>query len=157
RFFDRLTMDLGYTYLNTELEAISLPPLPPDSPFLRVIPTAQVGTELSFSPKNRVTVTGTYKVPVDESVGDVSLGLTFVHTDAQNATSAVVSPLFRLPATNLLNFNFDWKNVTGLPVDFSVFATNLANEIYPVAVGSSFISAGFENVLFGAPRMYGMR
>src|SRR5262249_15289503 len=97
------------------------------------------------------------QLPLPASAGDVSLGLTFVHTDAQNATSPLASPLYRLPATNLLNFNFDWKNLTGLPVDFSVFATNLTNQIYPVGVGSSFIAAGFETLLIGPPRMYGMR
>jgi iron complex outermembrane receptor protein len=35
--------------------------------------------------------------------------------------------------------------------------TNVTNEIYPVAAGSALPSSGFENALFGAPRMWGVR
>ncbi|CAN7562047.1 TonB-dependent receptor [Phenylobacterium sp. LjRoot219] len=157
RLFDGFTLDLGYAYLNTKLQEIEVPVLPADSPFSQIIPTAEVGAPLSFAPKNRVTVTGTYLLPLSADLGDISLGATYVHTDAQNATSPSASPLYRLPATDLLNLNFDWKNVMQKPIDLSIFATNVTNEIYPVAVGSSYTSAGFESVLVGPPRMYGVR
>jgi iron complex outermembrane recepter protein len=155
--FESLRFDLGYAYLDTELKEIDIPALPADSPFLQVIPTAEVGRPLSFSPKNRVTLTASYRLPLSEDLGDISIGATYVYTDPQSATSSAVSPLWKLPATNLLNLNLDWKDVGGRPVDLSLFATNITDEIYPVSVGSSFISAGFESVLYGPPRMYGMR
>jgi iron complex outermembrane receptor protein len=155
--YDRFTLEVGYGYLNTTLKAISLPTLPADSPFSQIIATAQVGGDLSFSPKNRVTATATYRLPIAEDLGDVSVGATFVHTDKQNATGAAASPLYRLPATDLLNLNLDWKNIAGRPIDLSLFATNVTNEIYSVGVLSSINSAGFEGVLIGPPRMYGVR
>jgi iron complex outermembrane receptor protein len=155
--YKRLSLDVGYAYLNTKLQSISAPTLDPESPFSQIIPTAEVGKELSFSPKNRVTATLSYRLPVAETLANASVGATFVHTDAQNATGVAASPLFRLPATNLLNLNLDLKNIAGRPVDFSLFATNVTNEIYPVGVLSSFVSAGFEGVLIGQPRMYGAR
>lgn len=155
--FEDLRFDLGYAYLDTELKEIDIPTLPADSPFLQVIPTAEVGRPLSFSPKNRVTLTASYRLPLSEDLGDLSIGATYVYTDPQSATSSQVSPLWKLPSTNLLNLNIDWKNIGGRPVDLSLFATNVTDEIYPVSVGSSFISAGFESVLYGPPRMYGMR
>jgi iron complex outermembrane receptor protein len=157
RPFEPFTLDLGYAYLNTKLEAITPPALPPSSPYIRIIPTAVVGDELSYSPKNRVTLTGTYRLPLDPALGDFSVAATFVHTDAQNATASIVTPIYRLPATDLLNLNFDWRNVHGHPVDFSIFATNVTNQIYPVGVGSAWQSAGFDGYLMGPPRMVGAR
>jgi len=152
-----LRFDLGYTYLNTKLVQITPPILAANSPFASVILSATQGDELSFSPKNRVSLTGTYTLPLNPSMGRLSIGATFVHTDAQNATSPSASPLYRLPATDLLNLNLDYKDVMGLPLDLSLFATNVTNQIYPVAVGSQWNSSGFENVIVGQPRMYGVR
>jgi iron complex outermembrane receptor protein len=157
QLFENFRVDLGYSYLNTKLEALTLPTIPADSPFQTIIPTAVVGAPLAFSPKNRVTMTASYRLPLADDVGDVSLSTTFVHTDAQNATSPLSSPLYRLPPSNLLNLNLDWKNVMSHPVDFSVFATNVTNDLYQVGIGSSWSSAGFENLLYAPPRMYGVR
>ncbi|MFB6340057.1 hypothetical protein, partial [Staphylococcus aureus] len=41
------------------------------------------GATLPFSPKNRVTVTGTFTVPMDEAMGRLALSATYVHTDKQ--------------------------------------------------------------------------
>lgn len=154
---ENLRLDLGYAYLNTKLIDITLPTLAADSPFATILTTAEEGKPLAFSPKNRVTATGTYTLPLDESIGKISVSATYVHTDAQNATSALASPLYRLPATDLLNLNLDWNSVMGQPIDLALFATNVTNEIYPVGVGSQYSSAGFENVIVAPPRMYGVR
>jgi iron complex outermembrane receptor protein len=42
-------------------------------------------------------------------------------------------------------------------VDLSFFLTNLTNEIYPVAAGSSTASNGYESLNYAAPRMWGFR
>jgi iron complex outermembrane recepter protein len=62
-----------------------------------------------------------------------------------------------LPATDLWNINVNWDNVLGQPFDAAFFMTNVGNEKYPVGVGSSLTSAGFENFLYAPPRMYGFR
>ncbi|MDE2410704.1 MAG: TonB-dependent receptor [Sphingomonadales bacterium] len=156
-FLEHFRIDAGYTYLNTKLLRIALPTLDANSPFQSITATATPGSELSFSPKNRFTLSGTYTLPLPRSIGQVSLGATYVHTDGQNATSAAASPLYRLPATDLVNLNLDWKGVAGTPIDLSLFATNVTNQIYTVGVGSQYTSGGFENVLVAPPRMYGMR
>lgn len=151
-----LRLDLGYTYLNTELKSLTLPSIE-NTPFISITASAELGGPLSFSPKNRLTASATYTLPLDESVGEVSIGATFTHTDSQRATAPAVSPLYLLPATDLLNLNFDWKDVLGSPFDLSAFVTNVTNEIYPVGLTSSMNTAGWETVLIGQPRMYGLR
>jgi iron complex outermembrane receptor protein len=178
---------VGYTYLNTKLLQINIPPVPPGAPYLAFVPTAVVGGPLAQSPKNRVTVTGTYTLPLDESIGKISIGATFIHTDKQIFTQATLTPDFYdavaasiaagtgglypqlapfisnpadlrfQPATNILNVNVNWDDVMGLPVDAAFFMTNVTNELYPVGVGQSWNSAGFESFLYAPPRMWGFR
>jgi iron complex outermembrane receptor protein len=156
--FDDLRIDAGYTYLNTELLSITPPVLPADTPF-QPNPnfSADVGEDLPLSPRHRVTASATYTLPLDAAIGRLSVGATFVHTAAQTVTSARTSPLYKLPATDLLNLNADWKGVMGSPVDVSFFMTNVTNEIYPVGIGSNWASGGYESVLYAAPRMWGFR
>ncbi len=153
--FEGFTLDLGYTYLDTKLISIATIILPPESPFSEVRPTAAAGGPLTLSPKNRATLTGTYVLPLDESIGKISLGATFTHTDKQlaNATSARGV----LPATDLLNLNVSWKGVMGAPIDLSFFVTNVTNEIYPVNVGGAMQSNGYEILIMGQPRILGFR
>jgi iron complex outermembrane receptor protein len=103
-----------------------------------------------------VTATASYTIPLGESAGNVVVAGTITHTDAQNATSPTASAFYRLPATNLVNVNVDWKGVLGQPIDLSFFMTNLTNRIYPVGIGSAW-SSGFESYLVAPPRMFGFR
>jgi iron complex outermembrane receptor protein len=155
--FDHLRFDLGYTYLNTKLQAIDVPTLPANSPFSQIIPSAQVGSSLALSPKNRVSVTGTYLLPLNDSIGKISFGPTLVHTDKQIISLATAPQFQDIPTTNLVNLNLNWDSVFKTPVDLGFFVTNLTNKIYPVSVGSAYFSLGFEDQDFAPPRMWGAR
>jgi len=174
-----LKLDAGYTYLDTKLQSIDSTLLipPAGAPYLSpFVPNAVPGSALSQTPKHRLTLTGTYTLPLDESIGDISFGATYTYTSKQVVTlatfngvpTAAASPVYAsfvapgtdfrmLPSTSLLNLNVNWDNVMGMPVDMAFFMTNVTKEVYPVSVGSSFNSAGFENQLMGAPRMWGVR
>ncbi|HEX8031192.1 MAG TPA: TonB-dependent receptor, partial [Vicinamibacterales bacterium] len=160
-FFNSLKFDVGYTYLDTQVKTIAteaeLQPRTVGTPFGRLIPQSAPGDPLTFSPKHRITATATYTLPLDESIGRVSISGTYLYTAKQFAASLVASPIGLLPATNLFNANLNWNNVAGSPIDFALFATNLTNKKYPVAIGSGYNSAGFDSYLIGQPRMYGAR
>jgi iron complex outermembrane receptor protein len=152
--FDSLKLDVGYAYLDTILKEFNPRPLPADSPFN---PPAAVatGTDLPFSPKHRVTATLTYTLPLDESIGVISFGGTFVHTTSQFAD--LQSPFGLMPKSDLVNLNLNWNSVAGLPVDLAAFVTNLTKEKFPVNVANNYASNGFEAVVTNVPRMYGLR
>jgi iron complex outermembrane receptor protein len=150
--FDSLRLDVGYVYLDTRIRGVPAAVLLPGSPFTQVVPTVADGSALTFSPKNRVTASATYTLPLPEEVGKISLGATFTHTDSQIAD---VTALFgTLPATDLLNLNVTWNRVMGSPLDAAFFMTNVTNEIYAVATTQG---SGYDNVLFGQPRIWGFR
>ncbi|MFD1613297.1 TonB-dependent receptor [Sphingomonas tabacisoli] len=163
RPFEGLRFDAGYAYLDTKLQSFVLPDLSNDPFYSGVIPTATLGGSLAFSPKHRLTLTGTYTLPLSQSVGRLSVGATYTHTSKQYANRADDPFVFQvgfnpglLPSTNLLNVNVDWTNVGGLPFDLSVFATNVTKEKYALYSGG-LLGLGYDVRVIGEPRMYGAR
>ena len=124
------------------------------------------GTALPYAPKNRITLTGTYTLPIPEDVGEVSVGATFTHTDKYFSNhgndrafgqGAIPYNASIAPATDLLNLNMNWKGVGGSPLDLALFMTNVTGEKFYVSSGNGLASSGSEFLILGAPRIYGMR
>jgi iron complex outermembrane receptor protein len=157
KLFDALRFDLGYTYLDTKLKEITVPTLPADSPYSAIIPTAIKGAPLTLSPKHRVSLSAAYTLPLDDAIGNLTVGATYVYTSEQIANGSVPADVGVIPETNILNLNVDWNRVFNSPVDAAFFMTNATNETYPVNTGGGWSSAGFGDVLMGQPRMYGVR
>lgn len=77
-----------------------------------------------------------------------------------NADYYHASPLkfvnLSLPSYGIANARIDWRNLTGKPVDLSVYATNLFDKSY-VAIGAvSGAALGFDSAIYGPPRQYGL-
>jgi iron complex outermembrane receptor protein len=155
--FKGLKLDLGYAYLNTKLLEYSPPPVP--IYYTQLLLTAQLHGPLALSPKNRVTLTGSYTLPLDDKIGKISFSATFTHTDANAAVAQEASPNYYLiPASNQVNLSADWESFLGAPVDASFFMTNATNEqhfVYPTAGGLA--TYGIEGGRVGPPRMFGFR
>ena len=164
--FEGFRFEAGYTYLDAKVKESNVPSCDstryacPDAVYL------VAGDELFYSPKHRVTVTGTYTLPLDESIGKIAVGATFVHTAKQYFShnsdhgflvGAIPFNSSRLDATNLLTLNMNWTNVAGAPIDLSLFATNVTNRKYRVAGTNSLATLGADNAILGEPRMYGVR
>jgi iron complex outermembrane recepter protein len=163
RLFEGFQLDLAYGYLDSKLQSLTLPNLAGDPNYSGVIPTAQLGGPLVYSPKHRLTATGTYTLPLDESMGRLSIAATFTHTAEQFASHAddpfVAQIGFNpgiLPATNLLNLNLNWDSVAGQPIDLSLFATNVTKVKHHLAIFGTY-GAGIESIVVGEPRMLGAR
>jgi iron complex outermembrane receptor protein len=164
--FGDLRLDFGYAYLDAKVTGGSAPFCDNASFECAQATFLTTGSVLPFAPKNRVTVTGTYTLPLDESLGRLSIGATFTHTDKQKTTTAnddafsVGAIPFNggiSPATDLLNLNLNWNDVAGAPIDFALFASNVTNQKYWVAIGSALGTIGGESLVLGTPRMYGAR
>ncbi|WP_254515780.1 TonB-dependent receptor [Novosphingobium sp. G106] len=171
-FFESLRFDLGYTYLDTKITAggtaavrgdgSQLGQLIVGSPFGTITPTSIVGKPFANTPKHRVTLTGSYTLPLDESIGRISFGATWVHTSS--AVNDYSVPAFvngiavgYTPANDLVNLNLDWKGIAGSTIDAALFVTNLTKERYTVANGGGWNSAGVAEILLNQPRFYGVR
>lgn len=154
--FDGLKLDVGYAYLNTKLQEFDPPPLEPGSPFAFIVPAA-TGGALPLSPKHRVTATATYTLPLDESIGEISIGATYTHTSTQVANDTIPAEFGIMPSSDLVNLNLDWKSVAGSNFDIAAFVTNLTKEKFPVNAAGNWNSNGYESWVTNVPRMYGLR
>ncbi|CAN7286370.1 TonB-dependent receptor [Phenylobacterium sp. LjRoot219] len=163
---DQLRLDYGYAYLDAKVTGGSVPFCDNTRFICSQASFLGAGTVLPFAPKNRFTMTATYTLPLDESIGDISLGATFTHTseyftghgsDAAFAAGAIPFNASLSPATDLLNLNLNWRNIAGRPVDLAVYATNIGQEKYYVAAANALSTVGAEYLILGEPRMYGVR
>ena len=160
--FDSLRVDVGYAYLDAKVRGGRVPFCDNTRFICSQASFLDAGTVLPFAPKNRVTVTGTYTLPLDASIGDISFGATFTHTDKQfnghssdDAFAAGAIPFNAniTPATDLLNLNVNWKSVAGSPFDLALFATNVTKEKYYVAAANGLQTLGGEFLILGQPRI----
>ena len=71
-------------------------------------------------------------------------------------TNDSASPLTGLPGYELVNMRAEWKNIRGSEVSLSAFVTNLLKKEYYVGGQSNGPSGGFNAVMPGRPRMFGM-
>jgi iron complex outermembrane recepter protein len=171
-FFESLRFDLGYTYLDTKITESGVAARRGDgtplgdyligTPFDQIFPTSVLGAPFAYTPKHRLTVTGNYTLPLDESIGRISFGATWVYTSSSvNDYSAPAfvngEPLGFTPANNLVNVNVDWRGIAGSTVDLAFFVTNLTKETFNVASTGAWNSAGVAEVLLNQPRFYGVR
>lgn len=133
-------------------------------------------------PENMYSVTARMNLPTPESVGDMSLSLTYYRqdredsndtyaalTDATGALLPLGSPttpntiLYRtatnngqiIPGHKTVNASFDWNAVVGSNVDLSLFINNVLDETYLMQYQG--IDTFFESRTPSPPRMWGVR
>lgn len=159
-----LVFNLSYTYLDAEIRKID--DIETQDPLWQAR-SGQIGkgSPILQTPDNQVNLSAYYTLPLDAEYGSVTLGLTYVYIDNQYTNYLYTDPRIlaiygqdygKLASIDLLNVSVDWDDVIGLPVDLSLFATNVTDEEY-YAYHAGLGSNGLETAVLGQPRMYGMR
>jgi iron complex outermembrane receptor protein len=164
--FHGFRLDANYTYLNATIRRIN-PVDTVDPNYQTAAPAVAAGDPLALSPKNKFSVEGDYTLPLPTSIGRITVGVTFTHTDKQltnyNYEEPGVVALFgqnlgSIPSTDLLDLNASWNAIAGSPVDLSVFVTNVTDkQYYQFIPGLGSEQLGMETAVLGVPRMYGAR
>jgi iron complex outermembrane receptor protein len=147
-----LRFSAGYTYLDTELKELVAPTLSADSPFEAIIPRGEIGGELTYSPKHKLTLSGDINLPLGENVGELNLGVIYTYTSNQ-----LVDGNNDIPGYSLLNLNAGIEDIGGSGFDLVAFAQNITNKKYRTTSGGGFESSGIGDFMYGPPRMYGVR
>lgn len=156
--FERLNISASYTYLDTEVKDLDVSGISLEgTPFLELTPRAVEGGPLNLTPENKLLLSATYEVPMDENHGIITAGVTYTYVDEQVIDEFSPPEVGIADERNLVNLNFAWDRVMGSPIDLSVFGTNVTNEEYIVATGGGYGSFGIADAMYGEPRMYGMR
>jgi iron complex outermembrane receptor protein len=108
-----------------------------------------------YLPKLQYGVTGTYRLPLDESLGDVSLSATYTWTGHayDNVEGGEIYPI--TSSYDEVDVRADWKNFLNYPVDLGFFMTNALNTTHIVGVFPIYAQIGFTSVVYNEPRMFG--
>jgi iron complex outermembrane receptor protein len=148
-----LTFGVSYTYLNTRLLSLAQPAAPPNTVLTYV---SLPGDPLPFSPKNKFSVNGSYRLPVPDNLGQVSLGAIFTYTSTQVVSST--SPGSFISPYGLLDLNLNWNSIAGSSVDASLFANNALDRLYLNNVTQTYDTVlGWQSRFYGEPTLYGVR
>jgi len=153
--FHGLVLDAAWTWLDSKLKAITEPTLVAGSPYTGFTLSSVEGDVLPLTPKQKVTLSATYTLPLSQEIGEISIGANFVYTSRMLVNNG--GPFSTIQPTNLLNMNVAWKNIAGHPVDVTLFATNLTDREYYSYAGGLYNQAGFDYGTLSEPRMYGAR
>jgi iron complex outermembrane recepter protein len=152
-----LTLGVSYAYLNTELKSAFVAgasALPAGS---QIFFSTHQGNILPFSPKNKVSANATYRLPLPDEIGKVSLGANFTYTSSELISEAA-QPYDTLGAYGVLGMNLHWDSIMRSPIDAELFATNLADRLYYNNLTQLYSTAfGLAARYPGEPRMYGLR
>jgi iron complex outermembrane receptor protein len=148
-----LRITAAYTYLDSKL--VQITQQQPNGIYNLFGPNEPQGSELTFTPHHKLSITPTILVPVPENLGKVSFGATYLYTDRQLVSNT--GPYAYLPATHLLNLNASWASVARLPLDLEFFMTNVTDVHYASYVDNFVNLFGLTAQSFGPPRMYGGR
>ncbi|HEX7872365.1 MAG TPA: TonB-dependent receptor [Sphingobium sp.] len=167
--FPGFTLQASYAYLNTKLLKFTSPI--PTGGYNLVSSTPLQGSRLPFTPDHKLTVSASYVLPLEDSIGPVSVGATFIYTGTvyygtDNSIARRVASIFDpsdpsydtsyAPSYSLVNFNAGWERIMGSSIDAQFFMTNAFDKRYFDARSLSG-SRGFTSRYYGEPRMYGAR
>ncbi len=118
-----------------------------------------------FMPRQQVHFTVRYRLPLDVSLGDLSVSLSGyaqsrVYYEPTAARDIQVLPqdvndLSQAPYT-LLNLRAEWLNIKGSGWNASAFVNNLTNEVYATGKLPQMVTLGFSVANYGPPRMFGI-
>ncbi|MDR2858311.1 MAG: TonB-dependent receptor, partial [Novosphingobium sp.] len=176
-----LTLSLGYSLIHTELVNFKFPgfPYPSNQGYDTLSSTPVAGDPLPYTPKYKLTIGVNYTLPVEESLGKITLGGTFIRTgsifygrestainqDPHTVPATYKDSIFApndpnrvfsySPAYNLVNFSINWENIGKSPVSISAFMTNAFGKVYFDARSPG--ARGMVQRYYGEPRMYGLR
>ena len=164
--FRGFTVQASYAYLNSRISELAPPPsVPTYGPPSHL---SVVGGKLPFTPEHKLTIGATYTLPLEESVGKVSLGVNYAYNGEMfyqgptSATGALLNSTFgtnevyNVPAYGLWDINASWNKVAGSNVDIQFFMTNVANKHYFLARNQQQTS-GFISRYLAEPRIWGFK
>lgn len=153
---EQFVVSASYTYLNTKVDSLDFPPIPPNTVASAPSITTAEGEPLSYAPDNKLALTATWFIPLSEDAGDARLSITYAYTDEVQAASKATSEFATLDDYAIVNVNFNWERIFGSPIDLSAFITNVTDEEYQTFLTGNW-NNGFEFGQVGQPQMLGAR
>jgi iron complex outermembrane receptor protein len=108
-----------------------------------------------YVPRFSFGTTATYHLPVDESWGKISAGLTWSWSGHQSVSPIANEPINSIPHYQDFDIRADWTDMFGQPIDAAFFMTNATDNVYLTGVIPLSTILGVTSGSYDPPRMYG--
>ncbi len=159
---DSLTFDFSYSYVDAQFK---------DRDALiagTVVDTSK--DEFTYIPEQSLTASATYVLPLDPSIGDISLMADVYWQDEMSTHPYVkefnlygwsatdvdaMTKFSRADAYAVWNFRVDWRGVFGSGFDVAAYVKNATDEEYVLGGLNVVDSGGYGAYHYGAPRTIG--
>ena len=113
------------------------------------------GEAFTNFPKTQFTLTGRYYLPLDPTIGKISVSATY---NWQSSTQFGLVPndvgAFE-PSYDNLDLRIDWSDIFGMPLDGAFFMTNAADNVHRLGSFTIYTSVGTVADIYNEPRMFG--
>lgn len=129
-----------------------------DGKYTQINPAAApslVGTPFDYLPRNKVSGTLAYTLPLRGFIGEVTLDASYAY-QSRYFDAPAVQPLDYISGYGVLNGRLEWRDALRLPLDLSAFVTNATNRVYRVGQYSNYSTDGRITSFYGEPRMFGV-
>lgn len=144
----RFDLGVGYSYVDIEVKEIA----------------PAIANQLADSgvPKHQLNGNVSWRLPVDETLGDITIGANVSYkSDIRfgTDTNSLPGPNYigsTQDAYTLVNLTLQWNNVAGSDFSLGAYVKNLTDEFYVNGVIDIVGSTGIGVSSYGAPRTYGM-
>jgi iron complex outermembrane receptor protein len=110
-------------------------------------------------PKHQFSLSGRYRLPLDESVGEVEASMTYAYTARKysgQSSPPEAEPGAWLPSVGLLNASLGWSRIFGSSLSAQLFGTNLTNELYRISNSNQWNLTYFQSSIWSEPRVIGL-
>jgi outer membrane protein OmpA-like peptidoglycan-associated protein len=108
-----------------------------------------------YVPRFSFAITPTYHLPVDDSWGQMSVGITWSWYGHQSVSPILQETINYMPHFENFDIRPDWTNIFGQPIDAGFFMTNATDNVHITGVVPLLTSLGFTSAAYGPPRMFG--
>lgn len=113
-----------------------------------------------FVAKNQYAVSVRQSIHLPSGAGEVDFGATYAHQSSQYMGWTSVpgdEPGSYLGPIGLLTLTLDWRRASNSPWDLHLFCTNALNKTYRIGNSGVYDTLGFQNSIYGEPRMLGIQ
>ncbi|MGH6613626.1 TonB-dependent receptor [Sphingomonas sp.] len=146
------SIDAGYSYTDAKYDQYLVAGTDPSMP-----PLDLSALPFVFTPKNQFNIGANLTLPTPKQFGDLVLRGTYSWQDRIYAGDTdPTQPFSTIKGYGLLGARIDWQNVLDTKnVDLALFATNLTNKTYRIAIIQQYNASGYTSAIYGEPRMFG--
>lgn len=145
--FEGLTLDAAYSYIRSEYTSVA------DASAGAIL----AGSPFPYTPESKFSLGASYETELS-GLGTLVLNGSYAQQSEFSTAQTNASFVRFIPSYGTLNLSVDLKEVGGSPLDLTLFANNVTDNLYATGTADFYNQPfGVATYTYGEPQMYGIR